>query len=110
MDQLRPHKAELLDLVELPSWPEASRDAVQSFRFPCARLYPFLGREILTPEGSGQLLQVFPERLTVVLDPQPERASVFLPSELRPSEVTAAGSLGRASDLAAPVSTTNLRT
>ena len=64
-EALRIHKAEVMDLVELQGWPEASRDAVRRFRQPCARLYPFIGREIQTPRGLGRLLQVFPERATV---------------------------------------------
>jgi len=84
VEQLRAHKAELLDLIELQNWPEESREAVRRFGCSCARLYPFLGREILTAEGSGRLLQVFPERAMVVLDADPNRAHFFLPSELRP--------------------------
>ena len=76
-----------MDLVELQSWPEASKDAVHRFGKPCARLYPFLGREVQTPEGPGRLLQVFTERVTVVLDAEPSRASFFLPSEVRPPGV-----------------------
>lgn len=82
--QLRAHKAELLDLVELQSWPEESRQAVRRFGLPCARLYPFLGRTVLTPAGPGRLVQVFAERATVLLDAHPHRADVFLPSELQP--------------------------
>jgi len=86
VEQLRAHKSELLDLVELQGWPEESRDAVHRFGCSCARLYPFLGGKILTPEGPGRLLQVFGERVTVVLDTDPDRARFFLPSELRPPD------------------------
>jgi hypothetical protein len=84
VEQLRAHKAEIQGLVELQSWPEASRDAVRRFGLAVARLYPFLGRTILTPDGPGRLLQVFPERATVVLDARPETATFYLPAELRP--------------------------
>ena len=87
LEALRAHKAEVMDLVELQCWPEASREAVRLYRAPYARLYPFLGRTIQTPRGPGRLLQVFPERATVVLDGERERASVFLPSEVRPPGV-----------------------
>ena len=87
VEQLRAHRVELLEIVELRGWPDASRDAVRSFGHPCARLYPFLGRTIQTPQGPGRLLQVFPERATVVLDREPKRARFFLPSELRPPGV-----------------------
>ena len=90
VDRLRSHKPELLGLLELRTWPEASREAVRRFGHPSARLYPFLGRTILTPEGPGRLLQVFPERATVVLDAEPSRASFFLPSELRPPDAPGA--------------------
>lgn len=87
LEALRAHKAEVMDLVELRSWPEASKEAVRRFGKPCARLYPFLGRVVQTPDGPGRLLQVFAERVTVVLDAEPSRASFFLPSEVRPPGV-----------------------
>lgn len=90
VEQLRAHKSELLDLVELQGWPEESRDAVRRFGCSCARLYPFLGGKILTPEGPGRLLQVVGERVTVVLDTDPDRTRFFLPSEVRPPDGSAA--------------------
>lgn len=87
LEALRAHKAEVMDLVELRSWPEASKDAVRRFGKPCARLYPFIGQRVQTPDGPGRLLQVFAERVTVVLDAEPSRASFFLPSEVRPPGV-----------------------
>jgi len=89
-EALRTHKAEVMDLVELQGWPEDSRDAVRRFRQPCARLYPFIGRMILTPRGLGRLLQVFPERATVAFAETPGTVSFFLPSELRPPGTPAA--------------------
>lgn len=86
-EEIRCHKRDLLELVELQQWPEASREAVRRYGEPCARLYPFLGQSILTPRGAGRLVGVLPERATVVLDGQPGRPSVFLPSELRPPGV-----------------------
>lgn len=91
VDRLREHKPELLDLVELRSWPAESQDAVRRFGQPCARLYPFIGRTILTPWGPGRLLQVFSERATVALATTPGRASFFPPSDLRPPGVAATG-------------------
>lgn len=90
VEQLRANKPKLLDLVELRTWPKESRDAVRRFGRPYARLYPFLGREVETPQGRGRLLQVFAERVTVVLDTEPSRASFFLPSEVRPPGVAVA--------------------
>lgn len=92
VERLRTHKPELLDLLELRTWPEASRDAVRRFGQSCARLYPFIGREVETPQGRGRLLQVLQERATVVLDVEPDRAKFFIPSEVRPPGVAVASS------------------
>jgi hypothetical protein len=86
-EEIRRRKRDLLELVELQRWPEASRKAVRRHGEPWARLYPFLGKSILTPRGAARLVGVLPERATVVLDGEPERPSVFLPSELRPPAV-----------------------
>jgi hypothetical protein len=83
-EEIRSRKRDLLELVELQQWPEASREAVRRHGEPWARLYPFLGKSILTPRGAARLVGVLPERATVVLDAEPSRASFFLPSELRP--------------------------
>lgn len=88
VEELRAHKAELLDLLDLQNWPEVSREAVRRYRVPQARLYPFLGQTVLTPRGAGRLVGVLPERASVLLDGEPEHPSVFLPSELRPPGVT----------------------
>lgn len=89
-EEIRSQKRDLLELVELQRWPAESRDAVRRFGKPCARLYPFVGREIQTPDGPGRLLQVLAERVTVVLDAEPSRARFFLPSEVRPPGVAVA--------------------
>lgn len=83
-EALRAHKAELIELVELPGWPDNSRDCVRRFRRPEARLYPFLGRPVVTPRGRGRLLEVLSDRAVVNLA---GRMSVFLPSEIRPPGV-----------------------
>lgn len=82
--EIRRRKPELVEVLSLQSWPEASRDAVREYRVPHARLYPFLGRRVLSPRGRGRLLQVFADRAVVNLA---GRVSVFLPSEVRPPEV-----------------------
>jgi hypothetical protein len=99
VEQLRAHKAEIQGLVELQSWPETSRDAVRRFGHPVARLYPFLGRTIVTPDGPGRLHQVFPDRATVVLDARPTAAAFYLPAELRPPDAAGAATLTDLTDL-----------
>jgi hypothetical protein len=84
LKELRSHKAELVEMVSLRGWPEASRDCVQRFGRPEARLYPFLGRPVVTPEGRGRLVAVLPN--WVVVD-RAGRVGVFLPSEVRPQGV-----------------------
>lgn len=49
-----------------------------------AKLFPFLGRKVRTPAGSGVLLQVFAERVTVLLDSELDRCSFFQPAEVEP--------------------------
>ena len=65
-------------------WPEVSRDCVRRFRRPEARLYPYLGRQVITPAGRGRLLEVFPDRASVRVS---GRVVVFLSSEVRPPGV-----------------------
>lgn len=70
-------------------WPPESLEAERRFGHSAARLYPFVGRRVSTPHGPGRLMQVFPDRVVVVLAEEVERPCVFLPSELRPPGVTA---------------------
>jgi hypothetical protein len=82
--ELREHKAEVVELVTLQCWPEESLDSVRRFRQPHARLFPFLGRAVATPQGPGKLLGVFADMAAVALDTEPARAVFFLPSDIRP--------------------------
>lgn len=84
VEELRGHKPELLELVTLRGWPEASRAAVRRHRRPEARLYPLVGHEVETPEGDGRLVAVFPDRAAVTLDYAPDRLVYLLPSEVLP--------------------------
>ena len=84
VEELRAHKPELVELVNLRGWPEASRDSVRRFRVPEARLYPYLGKPVATRQGPGRLLQVFRDRAAVALDSAPGQVAHLLPSEVRP--------------------------
>jgi hypothetical protein len=66
------------------AWPHASRDVEWRFGQPHARLFPFLGRKVRTPGGSGTLIQVFADRVTVVLDSELSRCAFFQPAEIEP--------------------------
>ena len=85
--ELREHKVEVIELVSLRGWPEASRDYVRRFGRPEARLYPFLGKRVATSAGGGVLHQVFAERVAVELDSDPRRLTYLLPSEVQPVEL-----------------------
>lgn len=85
--ELREHKAELIELVSLRGWPDDSRDCVQRFGRPEARLYPFLGKHVATSVGGGVLHQVFAERVAVALFSDLRRLVYLLPSEVRPPEL-----------------------
>lgn len=87
VEELRVHKPELLELVSLRGWPQASRDSVSRFRSHEARLYPFLGKAVATPYGPGLLLAVFPDRAGVVLDTESWRVAYLLTSEVRPPDL-----------------------
>jgi hypothetical protein len=84
-EEIRRRKPELVEVLSLLGWPEASREWVGRLHRPEARLHPFLGRPVLTPWGRGRLVAVFPDRAVVNLA---GRVSVFLPSELRPPGVS----------------------
>ena len=89
VEVLRAHKPELVELVSLRGWPDASLECVRQFGRPEARLYPFLGKTVATPAGKGRLLQVFHERASVLLERDPRKVVTMLPSELWPLEIAA---------------------
>lgn len=66
------------------SWSARSLDAERRFRQPHARLFPFLGRKVRTPAGPGTLLQVFGDRVTVLLDSELSKCVFFRPTEIEP--------------------------
>src|SRR5437870_3056578 len=65
-------------------WPPESLDAERRFGQPHAKLFPFLGRKVRTPQGPGTLLQVFADRVTVLLDSELRKCSVFVHREIEP--------------------------
>jgi hypothetical protein len=93
IDTLKRHKEEVEKLVRSRpvrcteiAWPPASSDAERRFGQPHARLFPFLGRKVRTPAGPGTLLQVFAERVTVLLDSELSRCAVFMPQQIAPCD------------------------
>jgi hypothetical protein len=66
------------------NWPPGPLDAEQRFGYPHARLFPFIGRKVRTPKGPGTLVQVFADRVTVVLDSEVSRCSFFRPLDIEP--------------------------
>jgi hypothetical protein len=49
---------------------------------PHKKLYPFLGKEVITPKGRGTLWQVFSWKVGVVLDADPDKVFFFKPEEV----------------------------
>jgi hypothetical protein len=70
--------------VELGDWPPESLDSERRFAQPHAKLFQFLGRKVRTPKGPGILLQVFVDRVAVLLDSQSSLLSVFHSGEIEP--------------------------
>lgn len=66
-------------LPESPIWPEKSLESERLFGHAAARLYPFIGRQVQTPLGSGVLWQAFTERAGVILDAEPGKVT-FMPT------------------------------
>jgi hypothetical protein len=69
---------------KLGNWPPESFEIAGRFAQPHAKLFPFLGRKVRTPGGPGTLLQVFADRVTVLLDSEFCRCSFFRPGEIEP--------------------------
>jgi hypothetical protein len=69
---------------KLESWPPESLDAERRFGQPHAKLFPYLGRKVRTPAGPGTLVQVFADRVTVLLDLELTRCVFFQPQEIEP--------------------------
>jgi hypothetical protein len=87
--ELRQHREAVKELLrqrveEYRPWPAASLDVERRFGQPHAKLFPFLGRKVRTPEGVGTLIQVFADRCTVVLDSQMCRRARFPPIDITP--------------------------
>lgn len=76
----RERVAEILLLRESESGrdlPRESSAGVRRFGQPHARLFPLIGRKVRTPGGQGTLLQVFADRVTVLLDSELSRCSFY---------------------------------
>jgi hypothetical protein len=87
--ELRKHRDGLKEILrrraeESRKWPPISLYAEQRFCLQHARLFPFIGHKVRTPNGSGTLLQVFADRVTVLLDCELSRCSFFAPDQIEP--------------------------
>jgi len=69
---------------KLGGWPHESFESERRFGQPHAKLFPFLGRKVRTPGGPGTLIQVFADRVTVLLDAELSQCSFFRPVEIEP--------------------------
>jgi hypothetical protein len=85
--ELRKHREEITELLRRRA--KLSIDAERRFGQPHAKLFPFLGRKVRTPDGPGTLLQVFAERVTVLLDSDLSSCAMFTPEEVAPCDWSA---------------------
>ena len=81
---LRQHRAEAVRLLQSSAWPPECLAAERKFRIPAAALYPLLNHPVLTPAGTGTLLQVFDDRVAVYFKGAPGTR------EFRPEEIAVA--------------------
>jgi hypothetical protein len=85
--ELREHRKTLADFLrrrvhEHPQKsPPESYEAMPRFGQPHARLFPFIGRKVRTPAGPGTLIQVFADRVTVLLETDLNKCAWFAPRE-----------------------------
>jgi hypothetical protein len=70
---------------KLEHWPIESVNAKIRFGQAHARLFPFIGRKVRTPNGPGTLIQVFAEKVTVLLDTELTKCKFFTPDEIQPA-------------------------
>jgi hypothetical protein len=63
-------------------WPPESIAAEHRFGQPHAKWFPLIGRKVLTPTGPGTLLQVFADRVTVLLDSDLGKCAFFSPDQI----------------------------
>lgn len=85
---LRQHKEAILDLL---AWPPECWHAEALYHrppvlvAPHARLFPLLGRRVLTPQGPGRLLAARLDGCPVALDADPSRAVDIPWQDVRPA-------------------------
>lgn len=87
--ELREHRKWVTELLRQrganeSNWPPTSQAAERRFGRRHALLFPFIGHKVRTPNGPGTLLQVFADRVTVVLDSQLSNCSFFPPRQIDP--------------------------
>ena len=83
--ELRLRREEVAELLRRrTSWPTEAHKAERRFGQPHLKLFPYLGRKVRTPEGTGTLVQVFADHVTVVLDSQLSQCSLFRPGQIEP--------------------------
>jgi hypothetical protein len=81
LTELRAQKPQVIEVLRQ----RESADYVRAFHGqPHVKLFPFIGRKVKTPAGPGTLLQVFADRVTVILDCELPRCLCFTPGQIEP--------------------------
>jgi hypothetical protein len=70
-------------IVGLQYLPQLADFQIDGPALGTGKLLPFIGRKVRTPAGSGTLLQVFAERVTV-LEANLDKCASFKPAEVEP--------------------------
>lgn len=85
--ELRRHRTEVEALLRQRAAKQRnpaheSLEVEQKFGQTHAKLFILIGRKVRTPAGPGTLIQVFAERVTVLLDSERDKCSFFRPGQI----------------------------
>jgi hypothetical protein len=100
LSQLREHRERLGEILRQRAcesrehWPPEGLEVERRFGQPHAKLFSFIGRKVRTPQGPGTLIQVYADRVTVLLDADRHRCARFGPQEIAPAASLVGGGMG----------------
>ena len=75
LESLKERKDDILKLISF--WPPECLEAERRFGHYHARLYPLIGKRVVTRKGRGKLWRVFTNSIGVVLDSSPDQVTYF---------------------------------
>ncbi len=75
LESLKERKDDILKLILL--WPPECLEAERRFGHYHARLYPLMGKQVVTLEGRGELWRVFANSIGVILNSSSDQVTYF---------------------------------